>query len=85
MDLVITVSDIVANEVCPVLPAAPLRLHWGLPDPASVLGDEATVRAAFANVSDKLERHIALPVTFPFAGRDPDNVQADLDAVAELS
>lgn len=82
MDLVITVCDTVANEVCPVLPGTPLRLHWGLPDPASAQGDEAAVREAFSTVCDKLEKRIAQLVTIPFADRDPENIQADLDAIA---
>lgn len=82
MDLVITVCDTVANEVCPVLPGAPLLLHWGLPDPASAQGDEAAVREAFSTVCDKLERRIAQLVTIPFADRDPVSIQADLDAIA---
>ena len=83
MDLVITVCDTVANEVCPVLPGAPLRLHWGLPDPASARGNRAAVRKAFAKVCDKLERRIAQLVTIPFADRNPENIQADLDAIAD--
>jgi arsenate reductase len=83
MDLVITVCDTAANEVCPVLPGTPLRLHWGLPDPASASGDGAAVREAFANVCHKLERRIAQLVTIPFADRDPQKIQADLDAIAK--
>lgn len=85
MDLVITVCDKVANEVCPILPGAPLRLHWGLPDPSSVQGDEVAVREAFATVCDELERRIEQLVTIPFADRDPQHIQADLDAIAELT
>jgi arsenate reductase len=83
MDLVITVCDNVANEACPLLPGAPMRLHWGLPDPAAAQGDEAAMRDAFAKVCDKLEKRIAQLVTIPFADRDPESIQADLDAIAE--
>jgi arsenate reductase len=82
MDLVITVCDTVANEVCPILPGSPLRLHWGLPDPVSALGDEAVMRNAFSTVCDKLEKRIAQLVTIPFADRGPESIQADLDAIA---
>ena len=75
MDLVITVCDTVANEVCPVLPGAPLLLHWGLPDPASAQGDEAAVREAFSTVCDKLEKaHRAVghhPLRRPRPGKHP--------------
>ncbi len=82
MDLVITVCDTVANEPCPALPGTPLHLRWGLPNPSSAQGDEAAVREAFATVCDKLEKRIAQLVTIPFADRDPESIQADLDAIA---
>ena len=85
MDLVITVCDQAANEVCPLLPGTPLRLHWGLPDPAAAQGDEAAMHDAFARVCDKLEKRIAQLVTIPFADRDPESIQADLDAIAQAA
>lgn len=82
MDLVITVCDDVANEACPILPGSPLRLHWGLPNPAAALGGEAAQRDAFKTVYDRLEQRIAQLVTIPFADRDPLSVQSDLEAIA---
>ena len=56
MDLVITVCDSAAKETCPVWPGAPLRAHWGIPDPAAVPGDAQEVRAAFEAAYRRLER-----------------------------
>ena len=85
MELLVTVCDEVANEVCPVLPGTPLRLHWSLPDPVATLGDEAAMREAFAAVYHTLEQQIAQLVTIPFADRDPESIQADLENIAALA
>ena len=54
MDVVATVCDNAAAEVCPVWPAqdgkAPSMLHWSFPDPAAAEGDDAARRAAFETV-----------------------------------
>ncbi len=56
-DLVITVCDNAAGEACPVWNGAPVRLHWGLPDPAA-FDDEDERRKAFDSVYDDLRQRI---------------------------
>lgn len=46
-DVVITVCDKAAGEACPVYFGPAMKAHWGLADPSDVLGDEASVQAAF--------------------------------------
>ena len=57
-DVVVTTCD-GAKEACPLFPGAKTLLHWGLPDPAEVEGDEATRLAAFREVRDELWAHVA--------------------------
>ncbi len=58
LDVIITVCDNAAAKVCPVWPCKPAKAHWGLPDPAAVLGTEAQRRAAFGETLAELERRI---------------------------
>src|SRR2546428_8067845 len=48
-DVVVTTCD-EAKEACSLFPGARETLHWGMPDPAAVEGDEATRLAAFRDV-----------------------------------
>ena len=64
LDLVITVCDQAAGETCPFWPGAPVTVHWGMPDPAAITGDDAA--EAFLDTARMLKQHIerllALPV-----------------------
>lgn len=46
-DLVVTVCDNAANEVCPVWFGRTEKAHWGLKDPSVVQGSAEEVRDAF--------------------------------------
>jgi arsenate reductase len=54
-----TVITLCAEEVCHVFLGQARRLHWGLPDPAGVAGDEAARLAAFRATRDELHRRLA--------------------------
>ena len=54
-DRVITVCDTAAGEACPLWMSTVEKVHWGLPDPSRVDGDDETVRAAFMSVIDQIE------------------------------
>ncbi|WP_334165252.1 arsenate reductase ArsC, partial [Phenylobacterium sp.] len=51
LDLIITVCDDAAGEVCPVWPGQPVTAHWGIPDPAAATGSEAEIGAAFGEAT----------------------------------
>lgn len=55
MDLIVTVCDNAAGEVCPIWPGHPSKLHVGFPDPAAAVGDDALRMAVFRQVYDAIE------------------------------
>lgn len=75
MDLVITVCDNAAGEVCPVWPGHPMTAHWGFRDPAAATGSEAEQRAAFAEVYEELNDRLESFVRLPMEDRDPAALQ----------
>ncbi|MFN0022974.1 MAG: arsenate reductase ArsC [Parvularculaceae bacterium] len=62
MDVVVTVCDNAAGEVCPIWPMrggrAPRKLHWSFPDPAAATGSDDDKRAAFEAVFTDIRAHI---------------------------
>jgi arsenate reductase (thioredoxin) len=82
MDLVVTVCDSAAGESCPWMPGAPLRAHWGLPDPAAVQGSEERRLKAFRDTYAELNGRIARLVDG--LGRQParEQLAAALERIA---
>lgn len=70
IDVVITVCDNAAGEICPIWPGHPVKAHWGLPDPAAVDGDNAAVDAAFETAHRALTARIAQLIELPIRDRD---------------
>jgi arsenate reductase (thioredoxin) len=85
LDFVITVCDNAAGEVCPVWPGQPISAHWGLPDPAAAVGDEAHQRQAFVDTVVALRRRIELMLALPMERLDMLALQRGLRAIGEPS
>ncbi|HEY4126737.1 MAG TPA: arsenate reductase ArsC [Gammaproteobacteria bacterium] len=81
MDVVITVCDRTAAETCPLWPGAPVKVHWGLPDPASMQGSEAERLAAFAKTFNEIEKRVDLMLGLPLDHLSPDELQDQLRAI----
>ena len=62
MDVIVTVCDNAAGEVCPLWPSkngtAPANLHWSFPDPAAASGDDAAISTAFETVFTDIRAEI---------------------------
>ena len=67
MNLVITVCDNAAGEVCPYWPGQPATAHWGYEDPSAGDGDDAHKREAFRQTLHALRRRLELLVNLPDA------------------
>ena len=65
MDLIITVCDNAAGEVCPIWPGHPATAHWGYPDPSEVKGTEEERRAAFRSTLQAIRSRLEMLVNLP--------------------
>ena len=62
MDLIITVCDNAAGEVCPFWPGQPATAHWGYADPSAGDGTEAEKAEAFRATLHAIRRRLDLLV-----------------------
>lgn len=83
MDFVFTVCDNAAAETCPVWPGAPMRAHWGVPDPAAAQGTDADIREAFSMAYEMLESRITAFISLPAKELTHSTVQAALDRIGQ--
>jgi arsenate reductase len=58
MDVVITVCDNAANEVCPIWPGAPVKWHWPFADPAAVEGTDDVKADAFRTIFAQIRESV---------------------------
>jgi len=70
MDFVFTVCDNAAQESCPVWPGQPMTAHWGIEDPAEVVGTDIEKEAAFVTAFRLLRNRIAVFTSLPLASID---------------
>jgi arsenate reductase len=82
MDIVITVCDDAAGEVCPIWPGQPIAAHWGIADPAAVEGDEDARRRAFREAFLILRRRVELLIALPIDKLDRLAREREVRAIA---
>jgi len=83
LDLVFTVCDRAASEVCPVWPGQPMTAHWGMPDPAAATGTPEQIEKAFKDTVIAIRRRIELLLALPVAALDRMTLKSELDRIGK--
>ena len=83
MDLVITVCDNAAGEVCPFWPGHPATAHWGLADPSAGEASELVKHEAFRQTLYALRRRLELLVNLPAQSVDKLLLQSSARSLAK--
>jgi arsenate reductase (thioredoxin) len=81
MDIVITVCDNAAGEVCPAWPGQPVTAHWSFADPVAFDGSDAEKRHQFREIFRQIRNRIDLLVQLPLARLDRLAVKDELDSI----
>jgi arsenate reductase len=82
MDIIFTVCDNAANEICPYWPGHPITAHWGVPDPAAVQGSPDEIARAFHDAFVVLDRRIGLFTALPIATlKDDPSFKSEIERI----
>jgi arsenate reductase len=83
MNFVFTVCDNAAKEVCPIWPGQPMTAHWGIPDPAAVVGTADEIDRAYRDAFLMLERRIGLFLSLPLASLGRLALQNEIENIGK--
>jgi arsenate reductase (thioredoxin) len=83
LDMIVTVCDGTAGEVCPLWPGKPITAHWGVEDPAAFQGTEDAQREKFREVALILRQRIDHFLSVPLATLDRRTMQATLQEIGQ--
>ncbi|MEP7186465.1 MAG: arsenate reductase ArsC [Rhodanobacter sp.] len=83
IDIVITVCDNAAGEICPIWPGQPVTAHWGVPDPVAVEGSDDVRRRAFNSALLMLRQRIDLLLSLPLEKLDRVGIQRELRTIGQ--
>jgi arsenate reductase len=81
LDFIFTVCDNAAGEVCPIWPGMPTTAHWGVDDPAAVVGADEEKRMAFKKAYRELEGRIKIFTSLPMQTLDSKVLKARMDDI----
>ena len=80
MDIVVTVCGSAEEEICPIWPGTPVRIHWGIDDPAAA--PEEDQEAAFEIAYSILESRGRALLNLPFETMDQNQLAAELSQIS---
>jgi arsenate reductase len=84
LDFVFTVCDAAAGEACPVWPGQPVTAHWGMEDPAAVVGPASQLLWHFRRTYRELDRRIELFTSLSLEALDGLALKRRLDQIGKL-
>jgi arsenate reductase len=84
MDFIFTVCDDAAGEVCPIWPGHPITAHWGIEDPAAVVGTPVVERAAFVQAFRFLRNRIIAFTSLPLASIEHMALENQVRAIGSM-
>jgi arsenate reductase len=84
MDFVFTVCDQAAGEVCPIWPGNPITAHWGMPDPAAVIGPPVAQMRAFRETLRALDERIKVFTSLRVEALDRLALKRKADEIGHL-
>ena len=84
MDFVFTVCDSAAGEACPVWPGHPITGHWGIEDPAAVVGSDVEKERAFNQAFRFMKNRISAFLSLPIGKIDRISMSEKLKEIGAL-
>ena len=83
MDLIITVCDNAAGEVCPIWPGHPATAHWGYADPSEGDAADHVKLEAFRKTLHQIKNHLELLISLPSDKLEKSLLQTSAREVAK--
>ena len=77
-DVVITVCDSAAKEVCPVWFGKAIKVHWGLADPSKLDGSEEQKAVAFRQTIDIIKQRVSSLINISHYAGEPETLRTAL-------
>ena len=84
MDLIITVCDNAAGEVCPIWPGHPATAHWGYPDPSEGEGTDEEKHEDIKQNMFMIRRRLEILTNLPHEKLQMSALQSTADELARL-
>ena len=85
MDMIITVCDNAAGEICPIWPGKPMTAHWGFEDPAAFEGPPDAKTAKFNRIYVEIMARVRLLVNLPIERLDQLALQTQLRSIGKIT